>query len=485
MSSSKSKIGVIGLAVMGKNLAKNFASRNILTSVFNRSPQKTRDLLEEKNPDLIGFENLEDFVQSLEKPRKIILMVKSGSPVDSFIEKLYPLLDQEDIIIDAGNSNWKETNQRIEALSQGKIYSLQEAIKGKLEEKKVIHFIGCGVSGGEEGALKGPSIMPGGDAKSVQNLLPLLEKVAAADFSTGKCVKNIGLGASGHFVKMVHNGIEYAIMQIIAEVYDIFRLYSFSNQEIQKHFQKINQGNLEGFLMEITTDIFGAKDLKDSSSFLVDKIMDVAKAKGTGAWTVEAAMEFGVAAPSIASSVFARTLSARNQSYNINQKSLNHINKFCKSDFEKHFDIHQLKLILEEVILSCYLQGLDIINQANQEKDWQINIQEVARIWQGGCIIRCRLLEDLPKYFEKNGDKLELNFASKIADSEYQKAWQNLIALKFFVPTPVLDSTFNYLLGLANKKLPTNLIQAQRDFFGAHTYKRVDQEGVFSGGWNA
>lgn len=445
---SQNQIGVIGLAVMGKNLAKNFASKNITTSVFNRSYAKTQELLDEKNPNLQGYESLKDFVDSLQLPRKIILMVKAGDPVDQTIAELEPFLDDGDIILDCGNSNYNDTARRQRLLAT-----------------KNLQFIGCGVSGGEEGALHGPSIMPGGEKIVVEKVLPLLEQVSAKDFDGKPCTTNVGSGASGHFVKMVHNGIEYAIMQGISEVYWILKNQGYANPELKSFFDRANKYGTESFLLEITTKVLESKTTDDR--FLLDLIVDQAKAKGTGGWTVEAALKLGVYTPTIAASVFARIASARNQTFVAN---------FSKHSQEKYPDNeileHYLLEALEAVFLASYLQGLDLISQANTEYNWDINLSEAIRIWQGGCIIRSQMLSNLWDIYQK-----PIEVTSRIQATDFISNFN-------FLPTPVLASTRDYFLTLTSKNLPTNLIQAQRDFFGAHTYKRTDLEGDFSGGWS-
>jgi 6-phosphogluconate dehydrogenase len=461
---------------MGSNLAQNFASKGISTSIYNRSFDKTEKLLVQikaKNnqaleSNLHPFKELFEFVGSLQAPRKILLMV-SDKAVDKVIEDLKLLLDSQDIIIDAGNSHWKKTMERMQAL-----------------EPQNINFIGCGVSGGQAGALLGPSIMPGGQEKSVEYVLPLLEQVAGKDFEGQACTTNVGLGASGHFVKMVHNGIEYAIMQAIAEVYDILSFYSHTNAQIAKIFESLNQGSLQSYLLEITTQIFEAKD-QNSDQYLVDMVRDTAKAKGTGAWTVESALELGVAVPSISASVFARTISARNWSFRAKSQVLPTKDQYSKQFFEDKVSLKSLELILETVFRVCYLQGLDLIFQASRHFSWNINLDEVVRIWQGGCIIRSRLLQDLHLYFKQDSqqDSQILDFASLLKDDQYLGSWSGMLQVLSGVPSPVITSSWNYLLAITNQSLPTNLIQAQRDFFGGHTYTRTDQEGLFTGGWEA
>lgn len=442
-------IGLVGLAVMGRNLAKNFASKNISVSVFNRTLEKTSELLAENNSNIYGYQEIGEFVQSLEIPRKIILMVKAGSPVDETINQLLPFLVEGDIILDCGNSNYKDTEKR------------------QIELEKVgIHFLGCGVSGGEEGALHGPSIMPGGKAESVNTVLPYLNQIAAKDFGGGKCVSNVGLGSSGHFVKMVHNGIEYAIMQLIAEIYDLFRKNEWSHGQILEGLKHINQGLNSGFLLEITEKVLRAKD---EEGFLVDKLAFKAGAKGTGTWTVEAGLEYGVAVNMIAGAVFARSLS-------------NYPRMILKSENNQYqdplnWDLDILKEAFTGLSTLAYLQGLDLIANYNQEKQAGININEVIRIWQGGCIIRSQLLEKLPQIWSDFETKkvLDINFTAILE-------LQRLVNMTV-IPALVINNAVDYVYSLIATSLPTNLTQAQRDFFGAHTYQRTDKEGVFTGGW--
>ncbi len=463
------QIGLIGLAVMGANLARNFASKDTKIAVYNRTYSRTQEVIEvwqedkqihpEYTGEIVGFEDLEAMVQSLERPRKLVLLVKSGQPVDDMITQLLPLLEKDDIIVDLGNSNWKDTQKRNEFLTQ-----------------KGLNFVGSGVSGGEEGALKGPSMMPGGNKYAVDQILPLFEKIAADDFEGGKCVTNIGGGASGHFVKMVHNGIEYAIMQGIAEIYGLLKNEGYTNLEIQKVIDKANSGfeskeseedsysGLGSYLMEITSKILATKD---GEGYLLDQIVGAAKAKGTGGWTVEAALEFGVYTPSIAAAVFARIGSAKNQEYNFTGK--------IESQESKYPDRETLEDVciagLEIIHLVSYYQGLDLITKANDEMNWEINLKEVIRIWQGGCIIRSNILIDL---YEDWKDTID--FEELIPVTEFLRSFPD-------VTTPVTSSIADYMKNLVIEQLPTNMIQAQRDFFGAHTYKRIDKEGDFTGGW--
>jgi 6-phosphogluconate dehydrogenase len=454
---SKSQIGLIGLAVMGSNFARNFASRGIKIAVYNRTFAKTQEFLAHNYENIIGFETLAEFVSNLERPRKIILLVKSGQPVDDFVDMLKPHLEEGDIILDCGNSNWQDTKRRqFELTADG------------------LDFIGCGISGGEEGALHGPSIMPGGKKEAVDHLLPLFDQVAARDFSGQSCVTNVGLSGSGHFVKMVHNGIEYAIMQAIAEIFDVLKKSGQTNTQIQQKFLDLNHDVNKSFLLDITTHILGAKDKEDGD--LLDKIDFGAGAKGTGKWTVEAGMDLGIAVPNIYAGLNARVMSAKTHNFLIS----NH--EYSLTEYGGNLDIETLKAVLEAAYLTSYLQGLDLIIEANKTYDWQIDIAEVCRIWQGGCIIRSGWLNILPELLKDNTKLTDLlvQYRDKLA-----KLLPKIkIANAEQVPMPVINSTQDYLNSILSSSLPQNLTQAQRDYFGAHTYKRVDKPGVFTGGWN-
>jgi 6-phosphogluconate dehydrogenase len=448
----KSDIGVIGLAVMGANLARNLANKGLSVSVFNRTYAKTQELIDNYGQNLVGYEKIEDFIDSLQTPRRIIIMVKSGQPVDDLIAELMPVLGNGDIILDGGNSNWLDTLRRQEYLDF-------MGSKGRL--------VGMGISGGEEGALHGPSFMPGGNEVDVKNVLPVLEQAAALDFSGKPCVTNIGTGPSGHFVKMVHNGIEYALMQGIAEIYDILNYNSFSQEDLIKEFGGLNQGALQSYLLDITIQILGRKT-ESGDAYLVDKISDVAMAKGTGKWTVEAVLEFGVFAPTISAAVLARIGSARSHSFKTKTLELSKKQVNPEPEILKEY----LHKALMGLYLSSYLQGIDLITQANSENNWNIQIAEVLRVWQGGCIIRSKLLNTLYHDLQH-----EYDFSEQIAGLDY------LTSFSINRPIAVLRSSLDYFLTLTSARLPTNLIQAQRDYFGAHTYKRIDQQGDFTGGW--
>jgi 6-phosphogluconate dehydrogenase len=446
------EIAIIGLAPMGKNLAKNFASRGISVGVYNRSFVKTRELISENNPNITGYEEIADLIKNLERPRKVIIMIRSGFPVEEMLVRLQGLLEENDIIIDCGNSNWQDTSRRQHNLL-----------------KNGIHFVGCGVSGGTFGALNGPSIMPGGDKEALENIMPILKKIAAKDFQGDPCTTAIGEGASGHFVKMVHNGIEYGILQGIAELYKMMKFNGFTNEHIKNVFEKINTGKLECYLLEITTKIFDLKT--EEGEDLIDKVSDRAESKGTGTWTIEAALELGVAVPTLAEAVFARLTSTRNQTFGCNYSSLKSKRQFLIGETtDIKVDIDLFKELLEMFSKVCYLQGLDLIVHADLKYKWNINILEVIRIWEGGCIIRSQLLKDIMNYY--NGKKqLTLQDVS-------QRYLNNSYEFDLIIGG-VINSSINYIFDVCEDKLPTNLIQLQRDYFGAHGFLREDKIGRF------
>ena len=457
--SSLNNLAIIGLATMGKNFAKNFASRGTKTTVFNRSYSKTQELEAENNSNIFGYENLEDCIKSLELPRKIFLLVKAGAGTDETIEHILPFLDKNDILVDCGNSNWKDTIRRQEYLT----------IKG-------IEFIGCGISGGSDGALLGPSLMPGGEKSAVDALLPFLKPVAARDFDGGDCVTNVGTACAGHFVKMVHNGIEYSIMQGIAEIYDILRKLGYDQPAILKVFEQLNTGENKSFLLDIAVDILGSKD-DLSAGWLLEKIDYRAGSKGTGKWTVEAAMDLGVAVPNIYAGLNARVMTETNFKLKEYVKSVQLLSL-------AKISIPNLTEILTKVVSAFYLisyeQGLELIFAAEAEYEWNIDILEVLRIWQGGCIIRSNMLKTISDSY-KTGTYPQVAHDQVIySTTELQKI---LHQNKVNISLPVINATRDYVLAIESKSLPQNMIQAQRDFFGAHTYKRNDREGVFTGGW--
>lgn len=473
----QSSIGVIGLAVMGANLARNFASRNIHTSIFNRTYEKTETLLKEHgNEYLHGFRELKDFIGSLEKPRRVLIMVKAGEPVDEVITQLTPLLEKDDIIIDAGNSDYHDTIRRTKNL-----------------EPTGLHYVGMGVSGGEEGALKGPSIMPGGTDHSWNALKPLLEKIAAKDFDGNACVTHIGTDGAGHYVKMIHNGIEYAIMEIMSEIYDSLRKFNrLDANEISDVFARLHDGKLKSFLFEIAVPVLAQKD-NISEGFLIDKILDRAGQKGTGAWTVVDGALRGIPVSAIAQAVFARSTSAQKelrlklgtQYKKLKDRTMSGI-PTVKTPFT-----HELINILEQAlycsVVLCYAEGLFLIKKTAEEQQWKIDLSEVCRIWQGGCIIRSELLKTLTDIYKKNPSIDHLLCAPEMqAIVEENIGSLRKIAsdgVRLGLPVPSLVATINSFDALTSEDLPANFIQGLRDYFGAHTYERKDQKGIFHFDW--
>ena len=460
-----SHIGLIGLAVMGENLVLNIADKNIPISVYNRTSDKTDAFLSRTdNLPIKGFNNLSDFVQSLEIPRKIIMMIKAGTPVDEMITALTPHLDSNDIIIDAGNSHFLDTKRRYNEL-----------------KAKQIRFVGMGVSGGEEGALKGPSLMPGGDKSAYDELVPILEKIAAK-VNGQPCVYYIGEDGAGHYVKMVHNGIEYADMQFISETYLILKnVLTFDNDEMADIFSSWNKTELSSYLIEITADILRFKD--EDGFPLVEKILDSAGQKGTGLWTSQSALEIFAVAPTIAEAVFARYLSAKKD------ERINAAKIFAKPKFanEAVDFTDKVKNALYLSKICAYAQGFALLKAAADKYSWSLNFADIARVWCGGCIIRASLLNIIADAFEQNTniDNLMLahNFTQELLKK--QSDWRDTViaAKKRSLPIPALNSALDYFDGYTSEVLPANLLQAQRDYFGAHTYERLDKKGSFHTKW--
>ena len=463
---SKNNVAVIGLAPMGKNLAKNIANHDYKVAVYNRTYEKTQDLLNENNLNIHGYKHLDSLVTSLELPRKIIIMVKSGQPIDNFIQEIYPMLTEGDILIDCGNSNYKDTERRQKQLEQGSFYTLEQIMSENKPLNKKIHFVGCGVSGGWLGALNGPSIMPGGEEGAVNEMLPILNSISARDFKGDSCVTNVGLGGAGHFVKTVHNGIEYAIMQGITEIYDILKQYYSTNDSLVEVFKKINTGDLESYLLDVTIE---ALEKKDESGLLLPRVDYKAGAKGTGSWTVESALELGVAIPNITSSVMMRIMSNQNQFFNVDldqkysEENLNIVEKKQIPDIKHFYNA------LEAIYLTSYLQGLDLIFKANQEYNWNINLKEVLRIWQGGCIIRSKMLLTLENNLSSE-ESINLTKEIKKSKQSLIEFFDNVLVKHGGVINilAVYNSSLDYCNCLLASDLPTNLIQLQRHIFGDH-----------------
>lgn len=468
---AKYDFGMIGLGVMGSNLLLNLADHGYAVIGFDLKPERGK-ALEEAAKDgttVKGVDSLEQLVLQLKTPRKIMMLVPAGKPVDNVIAQLIPLLSKEDIIIDGGNSYYKDTLHRISFL-----------------QDKGLHFVGMGVSGGEMGARVGPSMMPGGDQAAYQYLKPLLEAIAAK--AGGKpCVAFMGNGAAGHYVKMVHNGIEYAMMQLISEAYDILkRGAGWTNEQLHLQFKDWNNGALQSFLIQITAEVFRTGDAETGGNddFLVDKILDQAGSKGTGKWTSQEAMDLPVAIPTIDAAVAARNLSVfKNeriqaaQLYHPQPQTLN--NKDLAQDLEK---------ALLFSFLMAYAQGLSMLARASEVIKMQIPLPDVVQVWKAGCIIRSALLYEFTEAFAREPGLanilLDGSVAALVRKNEGSMRRVTALALQAGIPVPALGSAIAYYDGYCSERLPTNLIQAQRDYFGAHTYQRIDREGVFHTEWN-
>ncbi|KNA12175.1 hypothetical protein SOVF_128490 [Spinacia oleracea] len=470
------RIGLAGLAVMGQNLALNIAEKGFPISVYNRTTSKVDETVErakqEGNLPLYGFHDPESFVNSIQKPRVIIMLVKAGAPVDATIKTLSAYLEKGDCIIDGGNEWYENTERREKAM-----------------EEKGLLYLGMGVSGGEEGARNGPSMMPGGSFDAYKNIEDILTKVAA-QVDSGPCVTYIGKGGSGNFVKMIHNGIEYGDMQLIAEAYDVLKsVGKLSNEELKEVFAEWNRGELLSFLIEITADIFGIKDDK-GEGYLVDKVLDKTGMKGTGKWTVQQAAELSVAAPTIASSLDSRFLSG------LKDERVEAAKVFKAGGVEDTLSdqvVDKKKLIddvrqaLYAAKICSYAQGMNLIRAKSVEKEWDLKLGELARIWKGGCIIRAMFLDRIKKAYDRNP-----NLSNLLIDPEFSKemierqsAWRRVVCLAIGagISTPGMSSSLAYFDSYRRERLPANLVQAQRDYFGAHTYERIDIPGAFHTEW--
>jgi 6-phosphogluconate dehydrogenase len=463
------EIGLIGLAVMGQNLVLNMERHGFRVGVFNRTTEVTRSFVEgtASGKNIQGYSSVEELIASLRKPRAVMLMVKAGNPVDAVIEQLKPHLDSGDLIIDGGNSFFLDTERRSEDLAQ--------------EE---INFIGVGISGGEEGALWGPSIMPGGQREAYERVESIYEAIAAK-VEGDPCVTYIGPRGSGHYVKMVHNGIEYGVMQLIAESYDLLRRgLGLSAEELGEVYRGWNQGPLASFLIEITAEIFHKKD-KETGKPLVEVILDKASQKGTGKWTSQEALDLGVPIPTISAAVEARSLSA----YKTEREAA--AQKFPELQTEIEVERDEFVSALGEALyastLITYIQGMELLKAASQEYEFDLDLSDIARIWRGGCIIRARLLEDIRRAFKDDPELPSLILAPKFKDvlSTHHEAWQKVVATAAGsgIPIPAMGSALAYFDSYRSARLPANLIQAQRDYFGAHTYERIDKPGKFHSEW--
>ena len=460
MNNINADIGLIGLGVMGSSLALNMESNGYTVAVHNRTSPQIDNIVKNRSKfnKIFGFESLDDFVNSIKTPRKIMLMVVAGSVVDDYIQKLIPLLDQGDIIIDGGNSHYPDTSRRTEEL-----------------ESKGFQFVGAGVSGGEEGALKGPSIMPGGSASAWPEVKEIFQNISAKVGDNEPCCDWIGEGGSGHFVKMVHNGIEYGDMQLICEAYEIMKdVLGMTNDEMHEVFKEWNKGELNSYLIEITAEILKFKE-KDGS-YLIDNILDTAGEKGTGKWTAAVALELGAPLTLIGEAVFARYLSSRKDERV--KASTMFDGPSIKFDGDREQILKDIHDALYASKMVSYAQGYTLLSRAAKEFDWNLNYGAIALMWRGGCIIRSVFLSKIKDAYDRNSDiknlLLDPFFKDKINKS--QEGWRRVvsIAISNGISIPAMTSSLSYFDGYRNARLPANLLQAQRDYFGAHTYERVD-----------
>lgn len=468
---SKQKIGVIGMAVMGRNLALNIESRGYAVSIYNRSRAKTDEVLaDNRGRNLIPSYTLEEFVDSLEKPRRVLLMVKAGSGTDKVIEQIRPLLDEGDILIDGGNTFFKDTIRRNQELAE-----------------VGLHFIGTGVSGGEEGALKGPSIMPGGQKEAYDMVGPILEEIAARAPDGSPCTTYIGPDGAGHYVKMVHNGIEYGDMQLICESYALLKqTLGMSNEELADVFSEWNKGELDSYLIEITAQIFRKKD-EETGHDLVDMVLDRAAQKGTGKWTSQSALDLGVPLPLITESVFARVLSSLKSERVAASKQLSGpAPEINVDDRDAFIEAVRKALYLSKII--SYAQGFAQMRAAAEEYGWSLDYGAIASIFRAGCIIRARFLQKITDAYANEPELTNLLLDPYFKDitDRYQEALREVVAaaVKAGIPVPGFASAIAYFDSYRAERLPANLLQSQRDFFGAHTFERTDREGSFHADWS-
>jgi 6-phosphogluconate dehydrogenase len=460
-------VAVIGLGVMGSNLARNFASRGHRVAIFNRNPEATRELASRyAEANFVACESLEALVGAVARPRPLVLMVPAGQPVDDSLDALDSLLEADDIVIDAGNSLYTDTDRRSERA-----------------ESAPWRFVGMGVSGGSEGALLGPSIMPGGDPEAWEHLRPILESISA-QADSGPCVAYCGRGSAGHFVKMVHNGIEYGDMQLIAESAVLLRTgLGLEAAVVAEIFSEWNERELESYLIEITADIFRTVDPEVSGGLLLDAVLDRAGQKGTGRWTAEAALELGVAIPTISAAVDARSLSS-NRDRRVAAESA-----FGRSADRRldGIDADDIRAALYAAKIASYSQGFDLLARASEKRDYGTNLADVARIWKAGCIIRARFLDRVSQAFrgdETSGNRVDLLALApsfRVELSERLPSWRRVVAAAFEagIPVPGLAASLAWFDTLTTARGSANLIQAQRDYFGSHTYERVGSPGEF------
>ncbi|MFK4948381.1 NADP-dependent phosphogluconate dehydrogenase [Lactococcus formosensis] len=468
---TQANFGVVGMAVMGKNLALNVESRGYTVALFNRTTAKTEEVVAE-HPDknFVLTKTIEEFVAAIEKPRRIMLMVQAGPATDATIQALLPHLDKGDILIDGGNTHFPDTMRRNAELADSGI-----------------NFIGTGVSGGEKGALEGPSIMPGGQKEAYDLIAPIFEQIAGKAPQDGKpCVAYMGPNGAGHYVKMVHNGIEYGDMQLIAESYDLLkRVLGLDNVEIQSIFEEWNEGELDSYLIEITKEVLKRKDDQGTDGYIVDKILDKAGNKGTGKWTSQSSLDLGVPLPLITESVFARFIST----YKDERVKASSILSGPEVKFsgDKAEIVEKIRQALYFSKIMSYAQGFAQLRQASKEYDWDLPYGTIAQIWRAGCIIRAEFLQNITDAFDKDADLENLLLDEYFIDitKRYQAAVRDVVSLavQAGIPVPTFTSAISYYDSYRSANLPANLIQAQRDYFGAHTYERTDMDGIFHYDW--
>ncbi len=457
----KADIGLWGLAVMGENLILNMESKGFTVACFNRTVSKVDDFINglAKGKNIIGCKSVEEFINALKKPRKVMIMVKAGRPVDLVIEQLLPLLEKGDIVIDGGNSHFPDTIRRTEYV-----------------ESKGMLYIGTGVSGGEEGALKGPSIMPGGSPKAWPAVKPIFQAICAKTDDGEPCCEWVGENGAGHFVKMVHNGIEYGDMQMICETYHILKQgLGLTNQQMHEVFAKWNDGPLNSYLIEITRDILAYKD--ENGNYVIDLILDAAGQKGTGKWTAIAALDLGQPLTLIGEAVFARCLSAlKDERVHASKQLSGPAEKF---DGDKNAFVEDLQQALYASKIVSYAQGYQLMRAAAAAHNWNLNYGGIALMWRGGCIIRSAFLGKIKEAFDNNSrlENLLLDPFFKDAVEKAQPAWRRVVttAVNLGIPMPAISASLAFYDGYRHERLPANLLQAQRDYFGAHTYERVDK----------
>ena len=470
MSTNQCDIGLIGLAVMGENLVLNMESKGFTVSVFNRTAEVTDKFVngKAKGKNIQGARTMEEFVGALKKPRKAMIMVKAGAPVDAVVNQLAPLLEKGDVIIDGGNSLFTDTQRRCKDI-----------------EARGLHYVGCGVSGGEEGALKGPSLMPGGTRESFEIIAPIFRKIAA-QVDGEPCCRYMGPDGAGHYVKMVHNGIEYGDMQLICEAYAILKdVLGLESPKLADIFTEWNKGELNSYLIEITSQIFHKID-PDTGKALVDVILDKAGQKGTGLWTLQSAIAQSVVISTINAAVEARVISSRKDE-RVNASKILPQPKVTKFSGDQKALIDSVRDALYASKIVSYAQGMELLGAASQQYKWNLNFGDIATIWRGGCIIRAKFLNRIVEAYKRDAGLHNLLLDSFFTDviAKTQNNWRVAVSagVSHAVPLPAFGASLSYFDSYRSARLPSNLLQAQRDFFGAHTYERIDKPGVFHTEW--